>query len=317
MNYRLRKISFLPKGGICEFFKTNPYLDIPKKIVNGEVLLFGDQYVLPLNKAREGSLSFCTMDDPVDAVYNSQASIVIVDFNHRDRFKIKKNQCLIFVDNVKLNFVKLLKQLVEDVEPRMNCNYRQNAKFRYSYIGPNVIIEEGVEVGCLVNIVGNSYIYSGTKIGDNVTIKPGTVIGGQGFGHVLDGDKYLLFPQIGGVVIEDDVRIGSNVCIDKGTLGNTILKRGCRIDNLVHIAHNVVVGENCLVTAGVIFGGSVVAGNNSHLGLSTTILQGAKIGDGAYIGIGSCITKDIEDNMLAYGVPAKIKGTVSKKLLEE
>ena len=278
------------------------------------LFLYGHCYIASLDNAKCGSLSFCyNCDNIVERVYNSKASAVMVDICNANKMKIKEDQCLIFVDNVKLRFVQMM--IATTYCPRPEYLYHDDISVG-GFIGPNVAIEKGVKIGNNVNIIGNNYIYDGTEIGDNVTIKPGTVIGGQGFGHVLDGDKYILFPQIGRVIIEDDVRIGANNTIDKGAIGDTIIKSGCRTDNCVHIAHNVVLEENCLITAGVIFSGSVFVGRNSHLGPSTSVMQGIQIGEKICSGIGSCIVRNVRDNALVYGVPSKDHGDVSKEMLE-
>jgi UDP-3-O-[3-hydroxymyristoyl] glucosamine N-acyltransferase len=155
--------------------------------------------------------------------------------------------------------------------------------------------------------VGNIYIYSNTVFGYNVVIKPGAIIGGQGFGFVKDTGRQVLFPHIGGVVIEDDVRVGSSTCVDRGALGNTVLKQGCRIDNLVHIAHNVVVGKNSLVIANAMVAGSVIIGDDAWISPSSSILDGITVGNDAMIGLASCVLKSVPDNAVVYGVPARPK----------
>lgn len=173
---------------------------------------------------------------------------------------------------------------------------------------PGVIVEEDVEIGNNVIIEPGVYIHSGTKIGNNVIIETGTVIGGCGYGWVRRvSGELLLFPQIGGVIIEDNVHIGNNTCIDRGALHNTILRKGCKIDNLVHIAHNVDVGENAQVIAGAMVAGSVTIGKNCQIAPQASIMNQKTIGDNTLIGLHSCVTKDIPSNSVAYGVPAKVK----------
>jgi UDP-3-O-[3-hydroxymyristoyl] glucosamine N-acyltransferase len=174
------------------------------------------------------------------------------------------------------------------------------------YIGPFVVIEEDVIVGDGCVIESNVVIKSGTRIGKNVHIKPCSVIGGIGFGYDKNANEtmYELLPHFGRVIIEDDVDIGSNTCIDKGSLSDTIIKRGVKIDNLVHIAHNVTIGENTLVIACSMVAGSVVIGENSWIAPSASIRNGLTIGKNCTIGFGSVLTNNIEDNSTVLGVPA-------------
>ena len=141
--------------------------------------------------------------------------------------------------------------------------------------------------------------------GNNVKIGENVVIGGEGFGYEFDGTKLIKFPHYGGVIIESDVDIGNNTCIDRGSLGNTIIRKGTKIDNLVHIAHNVDIGENCLIVANVGIGGSVKIGDNCYIGFGSTIKNGVKIGNNVIVGMGAVVLADIPDNEIWVGNPAK------------
>ncbi|MBU2082164.1 UDP-3-O-(3-hydroxymyristoyl)glucosamine N-acyltransferase [Patescibacteria group bacterium] len=148
-------------------------------------------------------------------------------------------------------------------------------------------------------------VISNAEIGKNVRIGAGTVIGGEGFGYMPDENGELIqFPHIGGVIIEDNVEIGVNVCIDRGALGDTIIGRGTKIDNLVHVAHNVKIGKNCQIICLVGIGGSVEIGDNSFVGISACIRNQIKIGKNAVIGMGAVVVKNVPDNMTVAGNPA-------------
>jgi len=179
---------------------------------------------------------------------------------------------------------------------------------RSCYIGPNVHVADDVEIGENVKLIGNIYIYSGVKIGDNVIIKPNTVIGGEGFEKEYDPtyDRTWHWPHMGGVIIENDVQIGSNVCIDRGMFADTIIRRGVQLDNLVHVAHSIEIKENARIVAATMFGGSTKIGARSWIGTSI-IKNGITLGDECFIGLGSVVVKDIPAGKLAYGVPAKVK----------
>jgi UDP-3-O-[3-hydroxymyristoyl] glucosamine N-acyltransferase len=173
-------------------------------------------------------------------------------------------------------------------------------------IGPNVVIEEDVTIGDGCTIEANTVIKKGTMMGKNVRIKSCSVIGGNGFGYDKGEDEsaYQFMPHFGRVIIEDDVDIGSNTCIDKGSLSDTIIRKGVKIDNLVHIAHNVDIGENTLVIACSMIAGSVVIGENSWIAPAASVRNGLKIGKNCTVGLGSVLTNDIGDNSTALGVPA-------------
>lgn len=148
-------------------------------------------------------------------------------------------------------------------------------------------------------------VISNAKIGKNVIIGAGTVIGGEGFGYMPDENGELIqFPHIGGVIIEDDVEIGANTCIDRGALGDTIIGRGTKIDNLVHVAHNVKIGRNCQIICQVGIGGSVEIGDNCFVGIGASIRNQKKIGKNVIIGMGAVVVKDVPDNMTVAGNPA-------------
>lgn len=266
----------------------------------------GDRYVRPFEEAGTGCVTFLyARKDPANAaarISNSDATLVITETSVREHLTEKPGQAIVIADNAKLMVVRLLNTLCEEITPGFLPPNQLPAS---TYVGPNVIIEDNCTVGENCRLVGNIYIYSNTTIGSNVVVKPGAVIGGQGFGYVDDDGHQVLFPHIGGVVIEDDVRIGSSTCVDRGALGNTVLRQGCRIDNLVHIAHNVVVGRNSLVIANAMVAGSVTIGDNSWISPSSSILDGITIGNEAMVGLASCVLKSVPDNTVVYGVPAR------------
>lgn len=188
------------------------------------------------------------------------------------------------------------------------------------YIGDFVVIEEGCVIGDYTSIDHHTTIKSGTKIGKNVVIGSNNTIGGVGFGYEKDeqGD-YIFIPHIGNVLIEDKVEIGNNTCIDRAVLGSTILKENAKIDNLVHIAHGVVVGRNSLVIANAMVAGSVVIGDHTWVAPSSSILNQKKIGNQVTIGLAAVVVKDVPDGQTVIGSPAEEISThlQKKKNLEK
>ena len=147
-------------------------------------------------------------------------------------------------------------------------------------------------------------------VGNNTNIHPSACIGKGGFGWELNEQgKYEYFPHFGDVIIGDNCDIGAFVCVDRGNLSNTVIEDGVKIDNLTHIAHNVKIGSNVIVCANVTICGSVTIGNNSYIAPNTCVREHVKIGNNVMIGMGSVVTKDIPDNEIWFGNPAKKHGT--------
>jgi UDP-3-O-[3-hydroxymyristoyl] glucosamine N-acyltransferase len=170
---------------------------------------------------------------------------------------------------------------------------------------PHTFIGNGVKIGQNCIIHPNVTLREGTELGNRVIVQSGAVLGGDGFGFVTVEGEHLKVPQVGNVVIEDDVEIGSNTAIDRATTGSTLVKRGTKIDNLVHIAHNDVIGEHCFIVAQTGISGSVTVGHHVTLAGQTGTTGHINIGaNSVFIGRAG-ITKDTPDNYFGAGVPAR------------
>jgi UDP-3-O-[3-hydroxymyristoyl] glucosamine N-acyltransferase len=173
-------------------------------------------------------------------------------------------------------------------------------------IGENVVIEAGSSIGDNMQIGHNTVLKKDTQIYAHVKIGANNVIGGVGFGYEYNADgAWELIPHIGNVVIEEGVEIGNCTCIDKAVLGSTILRKNCKIDNLVHIAHGVEIGENALVIAHAMVAGSVRVGKNSWIAPGALIINHIFIGEYTTIGLGAVVINDVADNQIVVGNPAK------------
>lgn len=169
---------------------------------------------------------------------------------------------------------------------------------------PNVTIYEGVVVGDDVTLHAGVSIREGCRIGNRVTIHNGTVIGGDGFGYAPDGSSWYKIPQIGNVVIEDDVEIGANATVDRAALETTRIGRGSKIDNLVQVAHNCTIGADCIIAAQAGIAGSAKLGQHVSLGGQVAIVGHIKIGDNAMISGQSGVFGSVEPGEILSGTPA-------------
>jgi UDP-3-O-[3-hydroxymyristoyl] glucosamine N-acyltransferase len=158
---------------------------------------------------------------------------------------------------------------------------------------PGVFLGEDVQIGQDCVLHPNVVVYDGCRIGNRVILHAGVVIGSDGFGYAGEGDQRFKIPQVGIVEVEDDVEIGANSTIDRATLGRTVIRSGCKIDNLVQIAHNVVVGENSVIAAQAGIAGSTHIGKGVMLGGRVGIINHLTIADGAKIGPGSGILRSV------------------------
>ncbi len=244
-------------------------------------------------------------------IRGSRAGVVICskDLNYRE--DDYKDRTLILVSNPRLAFIRVMQKYFQ--ENNVESGLHPTAIIdKAAQISPNVSIGANSYIGnCKIGentvIHFNVHIYSKVKIGKNVIIYDGAVIGRDGFSFEKNNQgKREKFPHIGGVVIEDDVEVGSNVNIDRGTLDNTIIGQGTKIDNLCHIAHNVVIGKHCAIIAQSMIGGGTKIGDYSRIAPCACIRDGIEIGKNVAVGMGSVVTKSIDDNCVVVGVPARV-----------
>ena len=291
--------------------------DLVKKL-GGE--LIGDPNILinsvaTLESSNQNSISFFNNPKYLDLLKITKAAIVITN---AESLAFRKGSAIVS-NNPYLYFAKVSRLLNPSKVPKKEisksamihptCKLGQNI-----FIGPNVVIEENVSIadgvtvhaGVIIesdNIIGdnstihpNVVIKTNTIIGRNCTIYAGSVIGSDGFGYAKDNDKWFAIPQIGKVIIGDNVDIGANSTIDRGTLDDTIISSGVKIDNLVQIGHNCVIGENTIIAGCVGIAGSAKIGKNCAIGGAAMILGHLSIADNVIISPGSMITRSIKNS---------------------
>jgi len=175
-------------------------------------------------------------------------------------------------------------------------------------IHPLVVVGREVVVGEETVIFSHVTLYQGVRLGARVIVHAGSVIGSEGFGYAQDGDRHVLVPHLGTVVIEDDVEIGANVTIDRATTGATLIGSGTKIDNLVQVAHNVKIGRNCILAGQVGISGSVRLGDGVIMAGQAGIIDHVSVGDGARGAARAAIMTDVPAGTVVMGSPARPRG---------
>ena len=302
------------------------------KILNGKIHGNRDFVIkgpCGIQNGKVNHISYIKSQKYVKFIKDTGASVIIVD-NSID-FSNIPNKTFLVVENASLSFIEFLKYY----ESKKNINYRKathgnsfidsSSKIgKNVHIGNNVFIGENVEIEENVFIDNNTVvhnntiieknsaihanvvIYRFTKIGKNCKIKSGSVIGGTGFGIITDKEgMHHRIPHVGNVKIGNNVMIGSNCTIDRGTIDETIILDGTNIDNMVHIAHNVNVGESCIICAQAAIAGSTKIKNNVVIGGQTGIIDNLVIEDNVIVGPRSFVVKSIKSDSYVSGNPAR------------
>ncbi|NQU85840.1 MAG: UDP-3-O-(3-hydroxymyristoyl)glucosamine N-acyltransferase [Mariniphaga sp.] len=299
-------------------------------LLNGEIE--GDKEVKVNNvskieEGKKGTLAFLANPKYENFIYETRASVILVNKSFIPQKKI--NATLIKVDDAYKAFAKLLdyyaqaKNLIKtgieqpsylDETASVGKNIYLGA---FAYVGKNVVvgnnvkiypqvyIGENVEIGDDCILYSGCKIYADTKIGNRCIVHSGTVIGSDGFGFApLEDGSYKKIEQIGNVILEDDVEIGSNTSIDCGTMGSTIIRKGAKLDNLIQIAHNCDIGENTVIAGQVGIAGSAKIGKNCKFGGQVGINGHIIIEDNVQVGAQSGISKNVKGNQIILGSPA-------------
>ena len=277
----------------------------------------------PAAQARAGDLTFAETPEYFALACQSAASAILVDQRFNTAGKV-----LIRVPNARIAYARVLPLFFPDpvfapgIHP--TAVVAPTAQVDPSaHIGPHCVVGDRVRLGAGVVLEGGDHIGAKAQLGEathlfpNVTVYPlsqigarvrihaGTVIGADGYGYVLDEGRHRKVTQLGHVLIGDDVELGANVTVDRGALGRTVIGRGTKIDNLVHIAHSVVIGEDCLLIAQVGIAGSTKVGNNVSMGGQVGVAGHLNIGEGATLAAQSGVMSNIPDGAKWFGSPAR------------
>jgi UDP-3-O-[3-hydroxymyristoyl] glucosamine N-acyltransferase len=296
------------------------------EFLNGELVGDPDIQISALAKiqsASAGELTFLANPKYGKYLESTRASAVLIS-------KTEKSPGInhIRVDDPYLSFLEVLNLLYPLKDPDFNGIHPTAVVSETAVIGKNVQIGPNVYIGEFVKIGDNSLIYpncvlldnaqigencrfyprvsirQGCRVGNNVIIHDGAVIGSDGFGFAPAAEKYKKIPQMGIVVIEDDVEIGANSTVDRATIGETIIRNGCKIDNLVQIAHNVEIGENSVIASQTGISGSTKVGKHVTIAGQVGIVGHIEIGDNAILAAKSGISKDVPVGEVWFGYPA-------------
>lgn len=283
-----------------------------------------------IEEGREGCLSFLANPKYEEYIYTTQSSIVLVNTDFEPSKEV--NATLIKVENAYASLAQLL-QLAESVKPKKTgisslAYISSSAKIgENAYIAPYVYIGENTIIGDNAFIETHSFVGDNARIGDNAilgvgvkimhscvignhfTAQPGAIVGADGFGFAPSNGVYAKIPQVGNVVVEDYVEIGCNTTIDRATMGSTVIRKGTKLDNLIQVAHNVEIGENCVFAAQVGIAGSTKVGNNCMFGGQVGIAGHLHIGDNVKLGAQSGVMHNVPSGETWLGYPAQKSGT--------
>lgn len=292
---------------------------------NAQVLVFD---VCKIEEGRLGMLGFLSNPKYTEYLYTTAASVVIVEMGFTPTRPIPKHVTLIRVADPRAAFSKLLE--MHDAHQYEKKGYEQPSYISpkatigkdvyigtFTHVGdgvvigdkvkilPNCTIGDGVRIGNGTRIHANVAIYSKSVIGANCIIHSGTVIGADGFGFTINarGEQEKI-PQIGNVVLEDDVEIGANCTIDRATLGSTIIRKGAKLDNLIQVGHNAEIGEHTVVVSQTGIAGSSRIGKYCMIGGQVGIAGHLTIGDRVKVAAQSGIGSNIPDDAIVQGSPA-------------
>ena len=279
-----------------------------------------------IEEGKPGCISFLANDKYEHYIYETQSSVVLVNSNFEPKKEVSAT--LIRVPDAREAVAKLL-QAYESMKPKKQgvdkmAFISESAKIgdnvyigAFAYIGDNVVVGDGcqiypnaticdnVKLGNNCILYPNTTVYHDCRLGNEVILHAGSVVGADGFGFAPNAEtnSYDKIPQIGNVIIEDNVEIGANTCIDRSTMGSTFVRKGVKLDNLVQIAHNTDIGENTVMSAQVGIAGSTKVGQWCMFGGQVGIAGHITIGNKVFLGAQSGVPGSLKDNQTLIGTP--------------
>ena len=279
--------------------------------------------IQPFDVAAEGHLTLASKGSLLRRLDDTRASAVIVGEPVEDR----AGKSLLIASNPKAAFARLLQEfhqppplpggIAGGARVGLDCRIHPDASIHDgAWIGEKVavgaktvvhagvVVGDGCRLGSECTLYPNVTLYPGCTLGDRVIVHSGTVIGADGFGYVSDGKEQVKMPQTGTVTIEDDVEIGANSCVDRATFGETLIRRGAKLDNHVHVGHNCEVGERTIIVGQVGISGSSRIGSDCILAGHSGVSDNVKIGDGVRVYMKSAVSRDVPDGAKVSGQPA-------------
>ncbi len=263
-----------------------------------------------------GKVAFAgpAIGDIHDFLARTTAALIIIDRIHAYKLirpvVAPKVSALLWSENPRLDFCRILNGIFPEkisygIDPSASVHPTARLGARI-FVGPGCIVGAGVEAGDDCILHGRVVLYPGTRLGNGVILHAGAVLGADGFGYERRPDGSLeKFPHSGGVMVEDEVEIGANCTIDRGTIGDTHIKKGAKIDNLVQIAHNAIIGEHTLIMAGAVICGGAEIGARCWVAPNVVVRQKMRIGDGATLGMGTVINAPVGAGETMVGYQAR------------
>lgn len=275
-----------------------------------------DRYVdnaAAIHLANESSLCFCswTGERGIAAAASTDAATILCSPELPTASFPTDQKTFIIVERPRLAFVELAREFFVKEEPAVihpTAVIEADAAIAIDVaIGSHTFVGSGATIGQGTRIASNVYIGPGVSLGRRVIVHSGARIGADGFSYELTATgERLKFPQVASVVIEDDVEIGANTCVDRGALSDTFIGAGTKLDNLTHVAHNVQIGRHCVIVAEVFIGGSSTIGSYTWIAPQACIRDQIQVGRNVLVGMGAVVTKDVPDNAVVLGSPAKL-----------
>ena len=278
--------------------------------------------VAPIEKAGSNDLTFLTNSRYVSAVAQTQASVILTDKELpgiEKSFLLSPNPYAALAKVISLFYPPPNRPTGIQAGASVDTQAKVDETASIAsgsvvsagvIIGPGVVLYPGVFVGENSSIGENCIIYSNVSIRENcilgkrVILQPGVVVGSDGFGFAKEGDRYRKIPQVGNVIIEDDVELGANVCVDRAVLGSTVIGKGTKLDNLIQVGHNVVIGANTVIAAQTGISGSTHIGNNVIMGGQVGLAGHLKIGDHITLATRTGVMEDILEKGVYWGSPS-------------